>query len=97
MPKSEIEISSLPPLLQDSRWTVYLDNIPEQDSRHQLCTDKWLGSLAPNQVAVINVRPDGYVGSVARWDSTVDDAGVRAAAWLDGYYQGFMMVPVTDT
>ncbi|KAJ3495600.1 hypothetical protein NLG97_g3280 [Lecanicillium saksenae] len=30
MPKSEFEISDLPPLLQESRWTLYLDNVPEQ-------------------------------------------------------------------
>lgn len=93
MPKSDIEISDLPPLLQDSRWTFYLDDVPEQDTRGSLCTNKWLGSLGPGEVAIVNVRPDGYVGSLGRWDSSVDDAGEEAARWLDSYYDRFMQVP----
>ncbi|KAH6898548.1 FAD binding domain-containing protein [Thelonectria olida] len=93
MPKSEIEVSDLPILLQDSRWTFYLDDIPDQDTRGALCTNKWLGSLGPGEVAIVNVRPDGYVGSIGRWDSSVDDSGVEAAQWLDEYYGGFMQIP----
>ncbi|OAQ90914.1 FAD binding domain-containingprotein [Purpureocillium lilacinum] len=95
MAKTEFEISDLPALLQDSRWTIYLDNVPEQDTRGQQCTDKWLGRLEPGEVAILNVRPDGYVGSVNRWDTAVDDAGVDAARWLDDYYSGFMQLPAT--
>ncbi|RDA91738.1 hypothetical protein CP533_4755 [Ophiocordyceps camponoti-saundersi (nom. inval.)] len=97
MAKAEMEISDLPAMLQDSRWTLYLDDIPEKDTRGQLCTEKWLGSLEPGEVAIVNVRPDGYVGSLARWDSSVDDAGERAARWLDEYYGGFMRLPETET
>ncbi|KAM4055142.1 FAD binding domain-containing protein [Hirsutella rhossiliensis] len=97
MAKAEIEISDLPAMLQDSRWTLYLDDIPEKDTRGQLCTDKWLGSLEPGEVAIVNVRPDGYVGSVDRWDSSVDDAGVEAARWVDDYYGGFMQIPKPTT
>lgn len=93
MPKADVEISDLPALLQDSRWTFYLDDIPEQDTRGQLCTNKWLGSLGPGEVAIVNVRPDGYVGSVGRWDSSMDDAGEEAARWLDTYYDGFLQLP----
>ncbi|KAH7256910.1 FAD binding domain-containing protein [Fusarium tricinctum] len=93
MPKTEIEISDLPPLLQDSRWTFYLDDIPDQDTRGSLCTNKWLGSLGPGEVAIVNVRPDGYVGSIGRWDSGIDESGVQAARWLDEYYDGFMQLP----
>ncbi|KAH6610474.1 fad binding domain-containing [Trichoderma cornu-damae] len=93
MPKSEIEISDLPALLQDSRWTFYLDNVPELDTKGAFCTEKWLGSLGPSEVAIVNVRPDGYVGSVGRWDTNVDEAGEQAAAWLDSYYGGFMDAP----
>ncbi|KAK0731738.1 FAD binding domain-containing protein [Lasiosphaeris hirsuta] len=94
MPKSDIEVTDLPALLQDSRWTFYLDDIPEQDTRHLLCTNKWLGNLGPGEVAIVNVRPDGYVGSIGRWDSSVDDSGEEAAKWLDTYYDRFMQVPV---
>ncbi|RCI14584.1 hypothetical protein L249_6811 [Ophiocordyceps polyrhachis-furcata BCC 54312] len=97
MAKAEMEISDLPAMLQDSRWTLYLDDIPEKDTRGQLCTEKWLGSLEPGEVAIVNVRPDGYVGSLARWDSSIDDAGERAARWLDEYYGGFMRLPATET
>ncbi len=93
MPKSDIEITDLPALLQDSRWTFYLDDIPEQDTRGALCTNKWLGSLGPGEVAIVNVRPDGYVGSIGRWDSSIDDAGEDAAKWMDGYYERFLQVP----
>lgn len=93
MPKTEIELSDLPMILQDSRWTFYLDDIPDQDTRGSLCTNKWLGSLGPGEVAIVNVRPDGYVGSIGRWDSSVDDSGVEAARWLDEYYDGFMQLP----
>ncbi|KAK1768410.1 phenol 2-monooxygenase [Phialemonium atrogriseum] len=93
MPKSEIEVSDLPALLQDSRWTFYLDNVPEQDTRGSLCTNKWLGSLDPGEVAIVNVRPDGYVGSIGRWDTNVDDSGEEAARWLDSYYDRFLQVP----
>lgn len=96
MPKTEIELSDLPILLQDSRWTFYLDDIPDQDTRGSLCTNKWLGSLGPGEVAIVNVRPDGYVGSIGRWDSSVDDSGVEAARWLDEYYDGFMQIPGQD-
>ncbi|KAG6019495.1 hypothetical protein E4U19_007177 [Claviceps sp. Clav32 group G5] len=93
MPKAEMEISDLPAMLQDSRWSLYLDNIPEQDTRGALCTDKWLGSLEPGVVAIVNVRPDGYVGAVGRWDSCNDDSGDSAAQWLDDYYGGFLQLP----
>lgn len=93
MAKTEFEISELPAMLQDSRWTIYLDDIPEQDTRGQQCTDKWLGCLEPGEVAIINVRPDGYVGSIGRWDMSMDDAGLDAGKWLDDYYAGFMQIP----
>ncbi|CAK7221416.1 hypothetical protein SCUCBS95973_004491 [Sporothrix curviconia] len=93
MPKSEIEIADLPPLLQDSRWTFYLDDVPELDTRGALCTNKWLGSLGPGEVSIVNVRPDGYVGSIGRWDSSIDESGVEAARWLDKYYDRFLQVP----
>jgi phenol 2-monooxygenase (NADPH) len=93
MPKSDIEISDLPPLLQDSRWTFYLDDIPEQDTRGSLCTNKWLGSLGPGEVAIVTVRPDGYVGSLGRWDTSVDDAGEVAAKCLDTYFDRFLQIP----
>lgn len=93
MPKTDVEISDLPTLLQDSRWTFYMDNIPEQDTQGKHCTTKWLGNLGPSEVAIVNVRPDGYVGSIGRWDTSVDDAGEEAAKWLDAYYEGFLQLP----
>ncbi|KFA70431.1 hypothetical protein S40285_00597 [Stachybotrys chlorohalonatus IBT 40285] len=97
MAKNDIEVSDLPALLQDSKWTFYLDDIPEQDTRGMHCTNKWLGNLGPTEVAIVNVRPDGYVGSVGRWESSVDNAGMEAAKWLDTYYEGFMQIPGQDS
>lgn len=91
MPKAELEIAHLPPLLQASRWTVYLDDVPKQDTRGQLCTEKWLGGVQDDEVAIVNVRPDGYVGSVGRWRDACGAASAEAAAnWLDDYYGGFL-------
>ncbi|KAL2199287.1 FAD binding domain-containing protein [Corynascus similis CBS 632.67] len=95
MPKADIEVTDLPSMLQKSRWTFYLDNVPELDTRGSLCTKKWLGSLGPGEVAIVNVRPDGYVGSVGRWDSSVDEAGEEAARWMDEYYARFLQVPAS--
>jgi phenol 2-monooxygenase (NADPH) len=104
MPKSEIEVADLPPLLQDSRWTFYLDDCPELDTRGASCTTKWLGGaggaggLEPGEVALVTVRPDGYVGAVGRWGDPealdVDPAaGDAAAHWLDAYFDRFLQVP----
>ncbi|EXJ78900.1 hypothetical protein A1O3_08400 [Capronia epimyces CBS 606.96] len=87
MPKDEVEIGHLPPLLQDSRWTFYMDDVVEQG---QTCTQKWLGELHDQQVAIVNVRPDGYVGNVSRWNFNDDDASTAASTWLDSYYGGFL-------
>lgn len=86
MEKADIEISDLPQPLQDSRWTFYLDNIMKPMS----CTEKWLGELAGDDVAIINVRPDGYVGSVGRWDAKDGDRSGEAVSWLNSYYGSFL-------
>jgi len=85
--KSAFEIHSLPILLHHSRWTVYLD-----DNDSSGCINKWVGSLSNSEAAVVNVRPDGYVGSVRLWTG-VDDAAVgeRAATWVEEYYRDILM------
>ena len=88
--RSDIEIADLPPLLRDSRWTFYLDDVPEKDTRRQTCMDKWLGGLSQNEVVVLNVRPDGYVGCLRRWPGASKAEGVEAVKWMDEYYRGFM-------
>ncbi|KAF2836192.1 phenol 2-monooxygenase [Patellaria atrata CBS 101060] len=90
MSKTDVEIADLPPLLQDSRWTFYLDDVPKLDTRGQTCTQKWLGGLADGEVAIVNVRPDGYVGSLGRWPVGSVEAGEAAGMWLEGYYGGFL-------
>lgn len=60
-PKSEFEIASLPHILQQSRWTVYLDDLAGQEIKSNTCREKWIGSMASNEVAIVNVRPDGYM------------------------------------
>ena len=94
MPQDDVEIQNLPALFQDSRWTFYLDDIPGQDTRNMCCTNKWIGGLLPGEVTIVNVRPDGYVGSIGQWDLGIDDAGEDAAKWLDQYYSRFLQLPV---
>jgi phenol 2-monooxygenase len=93
--KNDVEIHDLPPLLARSNWTFYLDNVPQMDTRGKSCTSKWLGTLPDNEAAIINVRPDGYVGSIRRFDTADDEAGDQAADWLTDYYGGFLKVPDT--
>lgn len=84
--KSAFEIHDLPDPLQHSRWTVYLDDVDSPS-----CINKWTGSLTSSEAAVVNVRPDGYVGSVGRWTGVDDAAGERAAGWIEDYYRDVFM------
>ncbi|KAI2619143.1 FAD binding domain-containing protein [Hypoxylon sp. NC1633] len=93
MDKARVEIQDLPPLFARSAWTFYLDNVPYLDTRRQTCTSKWVGTLQKDEVAVVVLRPDGYVGSISRWDSLGVNAGLDAAEWLNSYYDGFLRVP----
>ncbi|TLD15050.1 hypothetical protein E2P81_ATG09898 [Venturia nashicola] len=86
--KSDFEISDLPPLLQKSRWTIYLDDLKDKKSGKS-CTEKWVGGVAKGEVVIVNVRPDGYVGTVKRFEN---DEGVSACKWLDTYFGSFLSV-----
>lgn len=90
--KSQFELVSLPRLLSQSKWTVYLDNVPGLDTRGQTCMEKWVGGLDKEQVAIINVRPDGYVGCIMKFNTTEKTAGQKAAQHLDDYYGGFLQI-----
>ena len=92
--KGKFELASLPPLLSKSRWTVYLDNVPHLDTKSHRCTEKWLGEIGSEQIAIVNVRPDGYVGSVTKFSTTGEDAGLEAARSLDHYYGGILQTSV---
>jgi phenol 2-monooxygenase len=89
-PKDSVEIADLPPLLQKSRWAFYLDDIPDATGASHSTTQAWLGGLGHSEVAVILVRPDGYVGGISRWDYSAQAAGTQAAVWLDEYFGGFL-------
>ncbi|TGJ81936.1 hypothetical protein E0Z10_g6828 [Xylaria hypoxylon] len=91
--KDSFEIASLPALFSMSPWTVYLDEVPHMDTKGLYCIPKWLGELDLTEVAIVNVRPDGYVGSIKRWDVAEQATGEAAARWLDEYYGGFLQVP----
>lgn len=84
-PKPQVEIADLPPLLQASRWTFYTDDLTSPS-----CTETYLGPLSVGQVAIVNVRPDGYVGSLNIWDNAAAGAGEEAAKWVEAYYSGFL-------
>lgn len=85
---ADFEIADLPTLLQSSKWTCYLDNL--KDRQGEGCTQKWLGPLASNEVALVNVRPDGYVGSVASWALSDPHRAQKASDWLHHYYSQFL-------
>ncbi|KAK2781413.1 hypothetical protein FQN53_000604 [Emmonsiellopsis sp. PD_33] len=84
--KAEVEIGNLPGLVRESRWTVYMDDVMG-------CTEKWFGEVGGDEVVIVNVRPDGYVGSIGRWEGVGErgvEAGREAGSWLEGYYGGFL-------
>lgn len=91
MRHEDLEVADLPPLWRESRWTVYLDDVPHLDTRGRGCADKWLGGCAGSEVAAVVVRPDGYVGTVWRGRATREHAA-RACAALDAYFEGFLDV-----
>jgi phenol 2-monooxygenase len=77
--KWHVEIENLPELIKASPWTVYHDDLG--------AGEKWTGGLSGDEIAIVSVRPDGYVGSVGRWTSS---EGEEAKKWLDGYYGGIL-------
>lgn len=80
--KSTFEIADLPNFLQDSRWSIYLD-----DADKISCTEKWFGALQNETVGVTIVRPDGYIGGIEKWDL---GSGLEASKWLEEYFS-FML------
>lgn len=91
--KNEFELSQLPPTFSKSRWTVYLDDASHLDTRRISATEKWLGSMDQGEVAVLVVRPDGYVGTIKRSKNSGSAEGKAAADWLDSYLGGFLQAP----
>ncbi|KAJ5650103.1 uncharacterized protein N7484_003826 [Penicillium longicatenatum] len=73
--RSDFEIADLPKLLQDSRWTLYLDTN---------ATERWFGKLKKEQVGVAIVRPDGYCGSIGTWGLEEADQTRR---WIEEYFE----------
>ncbi|KAJ4253749.1 hypothetical protein NW762_010143 [Fusarium torreyae] len=90
--KDKFEIDDLPQLFSQTPWTVYLDDVAHLDTQGKAVTQKWLGGLSNEDVAIINVRPDGYVGSVDKWDTSTDNAASAAANWISAYYDSFLQV-----
>ncbi|EOA88746.1 uncharacterized protein SETTUDRAFT_168006 [Exserohilum turcica Et28A] len=88
--RNNFELKDLPTVLRDSSFTLYLDDIPEKDTRKQTCMDKWLDGLDPREVVVVNIRPDGYVGTVRRFTEGSKENGITAIQWMDDYYERFM-------
>ncbi|KAJ5948477.1 hypothetical protein N7454_001784 [Penicillium verhagenii] len=76
--RSDFEISDLPQVLQDSRWTVYLD---------KNATDTWFGSLQGEKLGIAIIRPDGYCGSIERWGL---GEAVQAGQLVEDYF-AFML------
>ncbi|TGO56332.1 hypothetical protein BCON_0079g00260 [Botryotinia convoluta] len=97
MNKEKFEIADLPISLQESRWTIYLDDIPQDVgdsySNKESYTHKWVGDVKDDEIVVLNVRPDGYVGSLKMFRISGDgseDVGAKVAKWLEDYYSEFL-------
>lgn len=90
--KSSFEIADLPPILKNSKWTIYLDDLAQKkDSGSKSCAEKWVGEMSDTDVAIVNVRPDGYVGSIASFDAAQGQAiETEASLWLQQYYSEFL-------
>jgi hypothetical protein len=88
MKTCDIELKDLPQLFQDSKFTVYADDVPHLDTRGMGCTDKWLGATSGTEVGIVVLRPDGYVGTVGRFIGRSKENGIKAAKWLDDYFDG---------
>lgn len=88
--RNNVELRDLPPVLRESAWTFYLDDIPGQDTRKQTIMQKWLGGLDQNEMVVLNVRPDGYVGTIRRFADGSRESGRAAVQWMDHYYEQFL-------
>lgn len=87
MSRSDFELAHLPAgLRRGAAWTVYLDDVAGAEGA---CTRKYLGrGMRGEEVVLVNVRPDGYVGSVGWWVVGEEE---RAMRWLDEYYGGFLV------
>lgn len=48
--------------------------------------------MLTDEVVILNVRPDGYVGSVKKFNIIDGGAALEAVQWLDTYYSGFLQV-----
>ncbi|KAF7854445.1 uncharacterized protein EAF02_011620 [Botrytis sinoallii] len=97
MNKERFEIADLPISLQESSWTIYVDDIPQDagdsHSYKGSYTHKWVGDVRDDEIVVLNVRPDGYVGSLKRFCMSGDgneDVGSEVAEWLEDYYSEFL-------
>ena len=89
--KSSFEIADLPSILEKSKWTIYMDDQASKNSHSRTATEKWIGQLSDTEVAILNVRPDGYVGSVCSFDAAQGEASAtKASSWLQQYYSGFL-------
>ncbi|KAI9739658.1 MAG: hypothetical protein M1834_006376 [Cirrosporium novae-zelandiae] len=87
-PKESVEIAHLPPLLQASRWTFYLDDIDAKEGGG--CMKMWLGDVPAGSANLVVVRPDGYLATIGRWEKADGPAAVSAGKWLDEYFGGFL-------
>ncbi|KAF2675278.1 FAD/NAD(P)-binding domain-containing protein [Microthyrium microscopicum] len=86
-----VEVEELPKLWRESKWAVYVDDVPHLDTKGMTAGEKWLGGMSRSEVAVVVMRPDGVVGTMMRGRGTREFAG-KACTLLDEYFEGFMDV-----
>ncbi|KAI5264839.1 hypothetical protein E4T47_08676 [Aureobasidium subglaciale] len=49
-----------------------------------------VGQVADDEVALLVVRPDSYVGAAKLWLSS-EQSAVETSTWLDDYFGGFLI------
>jgi phenol 2-monooxygenase len=87
----DFDLVDLPPLFRESKFTIYIDDVPYLDTRALPCTEKWLGQCSGSEVAIVVIRPDGYVGTIYRSPGSKEHA-VKACKHLDTYFASFLQV-----
>jgi hypothetical protein len=85
MPKDRFELALLPTLFSIRPWTAYLKDMLYMITRGLRCVLKYPGEIGDSQVAIVYIRPDGYVGSIKSWDVVMQTSSEVTARWVDEY------------
>lgn len=85
--KYNFELSDLPPIFTPYKWSIFL----EDNKNGPSC--KWFPrtQAEKNDVKIVIVRPDGYVGAFARFENSLDSSRA-AVSWINYYFKDFIVL-----